>query len=125
MVLQSSLYETVPWGFDSSHLFLNGAIVVETDRTPLESLRITQQIEKEIGRKVKTLQTYTDRIIDIDIIMYDDIILKTEELTIPHPLFHLRPFVLQPLSEIEPDLVHPILGKTMRELNLTSTTLPV
>ena len=116
IVRQSSLYETAPWGFNSSHLFLNNVVAVETDLPPFELLKITQQIEKEVGRKSKTHQAYTDRVIDIDIVMYDDLILQTEKLTIPHPLFHLRRFVLLPLSEIAPDLVHPILGKTMEEL---------
>ncbi len=120
IVLQSSLYETIPWGFDSSLLFLNCAVVVETNLTPFKSLLITQAIEKEIGRKEKTHHSYTDRVIDIDIIMYDDLILQTKELTIPHPLFHLREFVLQPLVEIVPDVIHPILKKPMRELRVES-----
>lgn len=112
----SSVYKTEPWGFDSRNLFLNQVIGVETTLSPLQLLQMTQKIEKELGRAEKSTITYKDRIIDIDIILYGDYIIESKELTLPHPLFHLRDFVMKPLAEIAPELVHPILHKTIREL---------
>lgn len=98
---QSSFIETEPWGFSSENTFLNAAILVETELSPLELLHITQQIELEMGRRQKSHGgEYHDRIIDIDILLYDDIKMSTEELTIPHPLMTERDFVMIPLNEI-------------------------
>ena len=113
----SGFYETSPWGFSSPYAFLNVAVHLETSLSPGELLAITQQIECEMGRTTKSKdRQYNDRIIDIDILMYDDLILQTPDLVLPHPLLHERLFVLQPLSEIAPTLVHPILRKTIWEL---------
>lgn len=98
---QSSFIETEPWGFSSENTFLNAAILVETELSPLELLHITQHIELEMGRRQKSHGgEYHDRIIDIDILLYDDIKMSTEELTIPHPLMTERDFVMIPLNEI-------------------------
>lgn len=98
---QSSFIETEPWGFSSENTFLNAAILVETELSPMELLHITQQIELEMGRRQKSHGgEYHDRIIDIDILLYDDIKMSTEELTIPHPLMTERDFVMIPLNEI-------------------------
>ncbi|MDR0863414.1 MAG: 2-amino-4-hydroxy-6-hydroxymethyldihydropteridine diphosphokinase [Candidatus Symbiothrix sp.] len=96
----SSIYHTEPWGFESPHSFLNMVVKVDTPLLPLELLRATQEIEKEMGRTQKTTSAYQDRIIDIDIILYDDLTFESEELTLPHPLYKQRPFVLEPLKEI-------------------------
>jgi 2-amino-4-hydroxy-6-hydroxymethyldihydropteridine diphosphokinase len=112
----SSVYETPAWGFESDNLFLNQVVCVETDLSPQEILTETQNIEKEIGRTEKTNHSYLDRLIDIDLILYDDLVFKSENLTLPHPLFHQRAFVLEPLNEIAPELVHPVLHKTVKEL---------
>jgi 2-amino-4-hydroxy-6-hydroxymethyldihydropteridine diphosphokinase len=96
----STLYETQPWGFKSENTFLNAAIAIETRFPPLELLNITKQIEWEMGRKEKSDDSYKDRIIDIDILMYDDVTIQTDELTIPHPLMHKRDFVKIPLAEV-------------------------
>lgn len=110
----SSFYETAPWGFKSTHSFLNAAICLETNLSPLEILHSTQEIEKELGRTRKSLNgTYSDRPIDIDILLYDDLILQTPELTVPHPLMTERDFVMKPLIEIAGNVVHPILQKTL------------
>lgn len=112
----SAFYETEPWGFESNNTFLNAAIQIETELIAEEVLDTTQLIETEMGRFQKSINGYTDRVIDIDILFYDDLILKSDRLTIPHALLHKRQFVLEPLSEISPDLTHPELNKTIGEL---------
>ena len=118
----SGFYETEPWGFQSENTFLNAALQLETSLSPLELLKATQQIEVEMGRTQKSNGTYHDRIIDIDILLYDDLILQTPELTLPHPLMQDRRFVMEPLLEIAPNMVHPVFKKTvvslMRERNI-------
>jgi len=115
----SSIYETEPWGFESSNSFLNAALVIKTQYTPFQLLDTTRLIEIEMGRIEKSNNgLYHDRIIDIDILMYDNEIIHTDRLTLPHPLMHKRKFVMQPLAEIVPDVLHPILEKTMESLYL-------
>ena len=103
---QSAFLSTEPWGFESENTFLNAAVRVETELTPLALLDETQQIERDMGRTQKSTNTshpiYHDRIIDIDILLYDDLHIKTRRLTIPHPLMYERDFVLIPLREILP-----------------------
>ena len=102
----SAFYVTEPWGFESSHPFLNAVCRVDTVLTPHEVLAVTQDIERMIGRTKKSVAgCYSDRPIDIDILIYDDCRLNTPELTIPHPLMHKRDFVMKPLGEIAPELV--------------------
>ena len=100
---RSSFIETAPWGFNSSHRFLNGAVLCLTEKSPREVLRLTQAIERELGRKTKTETTrrYSDRPIDIDILLYDDLTMDEPDLKIPHPLMTERDFVMIPLNEIK------------------------
>lgn len=98
---QSAFLQTAPWGFESKNSFLNAAVRVETDLSPFAVLRNTQDIERHMGRTHKSVGgIYHDRIIDIDILLYDDLHLSTPELTIPHPHINERDFVLIPLSQI-------------------------
>lgn len=119
----SEAIRTEPWGFDSPSFFLNMAAQVLTGLTPFEVLHVTQDIERLMGRTEKSVNGhYHDRIIDIDLLMMtdadgNDIIVNTRELTLPHRLMHLRKFVLEPLREIAPELVHPLTGKTISELS--------
>lgn len=102
---RSGIIETEPWGFDSSNRFLNMVIKIHTQLEPLEVLHTTQQIEKLMGRTAKSDKNgYQDRIIDIDILLYDEVVMNTPELTIPHPRMYERRFVMEPLAEIAPDL---------------------
>lgn len=113
----SAFYATAPWGFTSENTFLNAALCVETQLSPLEILKITQEIEHEMGRTHKSVNgAYSDRVIDIDLLLYDDLVLDTPELKLPHPLMQERDFVMRPLAEIVPEVVHPVFKKTIREL---------
>ncbi len=98
---QSSLYETEPWGFDSPNKFINACVCCVTTLSPHQLLAITQHIERELGRTEKTKDgEYHDRIIDIDILLYDDLCVNSPNLVIPHPHMHERAFVMTPLREI-------------------------
>ena len=113
----SGINETSPWGYESQETYLNVVIKVETGLTPEALLEATKDIERLIGRGDKTMNgQYSDRVIDIDILLYDDLILDRPNLTIPHPLMHLRAFVLQPLNEIAPEVVHPLFKKTIANI---------
>lgn len=97
----SSYYETEPWGFSSPHKFLNACACCQTAESPLEVLRATQAIERELGRRRKSVAgEYHDRPIDIDILLYDDLTVDKPGLKIPHPLMRERDFVMRPLREI-------------------------
>ena len=112
---QSSFLETEPWGFESDNGFLNCVVAFDTELTPTELLDTTERIERELGRTVKsTGSNYHDCLINI--LLYGNTVIESERLTIPHPLMHLRDFVLMPLTEIAPDMVHPTLGKSIAGL---------
>ena len=99
---QSSFLETDPWGFESQNKFVNAVILWETTKSPREVLVLTQQIERDMGRRKKSVSgTYTDRTIDIDILLYDDLTVDEPDLQIPHPLMHRRDFVMIPLEAIQ------------------------
>lgn len=101
LVRQSDLFETEPWGFDSPNLFINMCVCMETPLSPRQLLEATQSIEKEMGRTSKSeAGEYADRIIDIDILIYDDLKINDGDLVIPHPLMHERDFVMIPLRQI-------------------------
>ena len=111
----SSIYITEPWGFKAEEEFLNIVLKIGTELTPSGILGRILMIESLLGR-VRDKKQYTSRLIDIDILMYGDIILDGESLKIPHPLLHKRKFVLVPLCEIETDIIHPVLNKSFAEL---------
>lgn len=113
----SAFYETMPDGFVSEHPFLNAVCGVETKLEPLEILAQTEAVERELGRNRKSVnRMYQDRTLDIDILLVEGCVLYSEVLTIPHPRMHERLFVLEPLSEIAPEIVHPVLQKTISQL---------
>ena len=119
---QSSFIQTEPWGFESENLFLNAVILCETEQSPREVLLATQQIERDMGRNkelrvlplgvwrcndslgLRVERTYADRVIDIDILLYDDLTVDEPDLKIPHPLMQQRDFVMKPLGEIRGEL---------------------
>ena len=99
----SSFIETEPWGFSSEHRFLNAVCCVETSLSPMRCLRVTQQIERQLGRLSKTTDgQYHDRPIDIDLLMYDNFRMQSKALTLPHPRMKERDFVMIPLREVLP-----------------------
>jgi 2-amino-4-hydroxy-6-hydroxymethyldihydropteridine diphosphokinase len=115
ILCESSVYETVPWGFSSDENFWNQVFLIETELQPEEILVKINRIEKVFGRKRESGK-YTSREMDIDILYYEDLAVETEKLVIPHPHLSNRMFVLAPLAEIAPEFLHPVLKKTNRQL---------
>lgn len=115
----SKNYETEPWGFNSTNRFINVAIEVNTQLSPQDVSYFVHKIEEDLGRVRSSKAGYEDRVIDIDILIYDDFVFESETLTLPHPKMHLREFVIDPLCEIAPNLLHPVMGITIKDISMT------
>ncbi len=120
---KSPVYETPPWGYADQPPFLNQVVMVMTYLDPEQLLSHLKRLETVLGRE----PTFENgpRVIDVDILFYDDIILNSPPLVIPHPRLHTRAFVLVPLNDLAPDLVHPLMGKTVNELLLNVDRLNI
>ena len=116
VLIKSCIYETKSWGFNSNN-FYNICLLIESNLSPELILNKILIIEKSMGR-LKSGNQYSDRYIDIDILFIDGIRVNTKNLIIPHPRLQLRKFVLTPMLELAPDLIHPILNKSIRQLDL-------
>jgi len=116
---QSFIYESEAWGYEDPNPYLNAVCSIRTELSPAALHEETLRIERLLGRtkKRKTGEDYSARKMDIDILFYGEEIIRSEGLKIPHPRLHLRNFVLRPLADLNPNLVHPILGRTIRDLN--------
>lgn len=113
---KSLVYETEAWGVDNQQAYLNRCIEIKTGLSAQQLIIKLLSIEKQLGRKRLEQQHYQARTIDIDILFYNDDVLETENLIVPHPRLHLRNFVLMPLCDIAPTYKHPVLKKTMQVL---------
>ena len=111
---KSSVYESAPWGVENQRNFLNQVIFVKSNFDPYTILDLVLQIEKDMGRI--RIEKWGERIIDIDILFIDDLIIESENLCIPHEFIAKRKFVLQPMCEIAPGFIHPKLNKTISQL---------
>lgn len=114
VIASSSMFMTEPWGNQDQSYFVNAAIGVTTTLNPIEVLDRCQGIEQRMGRERK--EHWGPRVIDIDILLYDDLVIKSDRLTIPHTYMHERNFVLEPLAEIDPSIQHPLLKKSIATL---------
>jgi 2-amino-4-hydroxy-6-hydroxymethyldihydropteridine diphosphokinase len=114
VVRTSGIYETAPWGVTDQPSFLNQVLAIRTSYVPEEVLRLILDIEHELGRV--RYERWGARVIDIDILFYEDLVLDSARLTVPHPRLHERRFTLVPLVEIAPDLIHPVLHKPLTQL---------
>jgi 2-amino-4-hydroxy-6-hydroxymethyldihydropteridine diphosphokinase len=110
----SSLYETEPWGVSDQPNYLNAAMIIRTGHSPQQLLSFLKRIETEEGRTDQ--KKYASRTLDIDILFYDDLVLNSKELVVPHPKMHLRKFALVPLNEIDGELMHPVFKKSIARL---------
>ena len=111
---RSSIYETAPWGVTNQDDYLNAAVLLQTSLSPESLFSVLKEIEQDAGRIDQ--KKYAPRTLDIDILFYDDLVLNSKELIIPHPKLQLRRFALVPLEEIADKLIHPVLRKSMDEL---------
>lgn len=118
IIAASSIYESEAWGLEDQPIFFNQVLKLKTSLKPLACLQVCQQIELDLGR-IRNIK-WGSRVIDIDILYFNNDIIETETLKVPHPFIHLRNFTLYPLSEIAEDYLHPVLKKTNKELLLTS-----
>jgi 2-amino-4-hydroxy-6-hydroxymethyldihydropteridine diphosphokinase len=116
IVRKSSIYNTAPWGKTDQQNFLNQALLLNTKLSPKELMRNILLIEEKMGRQ--RLEKNGPRVIDIDILFYNDLVLEDHLLTIPHPALHYRRFALIPLAEIAPTFIHPVLKKDIQQLLL-------
>jgi 2-amino-4-hydroxy-6-hydroxymethyldihydropteridine diphosphokinase len=115
VVAQSPFYETEPVDCKDQDWFVNGVIKIETELAPHSLLATLKDVEKKLGRRRQPIR-FGPRVIDLDIILYDELAIDTPELEIPHPRMHQRRFVLKPICDIDPNLRHPSLHQTMIEL---------
>ena len=116
IVATSSFYETEPWQMSSENWFVNAVIQISTTLSPEELLIVINRIESQLGRERFGKREYTDRTIDIDILFYDNKLINTDKLVIPHRFLHKRACLLVPMLEIAQDFVHPLFKKTISEL---------
>ena len=112
----SSVYDTEPVGYVDQPRFLNAAVLLKTSLEPVELMRSLLEIEREMGRERSGAVAKGPRVIDLDLLLYGQAVMNTTELTLPHPEMMERRFVLEPLAEIAPEMVHPVLGLTVREM---------
>lgn len=117
IIRASSLYETQPWLEQETTWFVNAVVEIKTTLLPQELLKETQRIEKQLGRNRELEGHFGDRTLDIDILFYADEIISEENLIVPHKFMHQRAFTLVPMLELNPEFVHPILGKSMADLH--------
>ena len=115
LAARSPFYRTQPVDYLDQDWFVNAALLVETDLSPFELLEKTQAVQRLMGRKSDTIR-FGPRILDLDIIFYEDQRIDTPHLVVPHPRMHKRRFVLQPICDIDPAIVHPVIGQTVRTI---------